>query len=253
MASEIKHDWQRWGPAFTADTPPRVLVRVADLVRRQMDEKTPLRMAAGVVIGKLIRCRVDPYFLLNPHRRVVSLTDGALWNSPEHYRLANAGVRASYADPWVLSPDRIEEGVWASARAPTHDALGRQFRWRGVSGVIPCLCECWLSVAKQEADLDQDIASLVAILKTDADRLFGLSQAAPVKHQLEKLKKPGDKWTAAHRVGLLAQFTDLTSGPNRMKFYLADIQIAAAWGISESSVKQQRLLAAKEHKAGCTA
>lgn len=244
MLDEIKHDWRRWGAAFTNDETPTELVRVAELVRRRMDDKTPLRLAANEVIGQLIRCRVERFFLLVPGYRATHLSDYVLWTSPNHYRQPDTSERASYEKPWVLSKDQIEDGVWAADRAST-DALAQRHQWRGRAGVFPCLCECWLGVARQDLDLDQDIAGRLAILKTDAQRLFGAHGAGTATvHQLRPVKSvvpdalitDPPAGTALDGASLLRRHDEL----NAAKHKAPTQQLIAETGLSER--KLQRLM-----------
>ncbi len=192
MAVEIEHDWQRWGSAFSRDEVPRELVRLAEAVKLQMNERTPIRLAATNVIGRLVRLRIDSFFLLVPGHRATELSESVIWRMPASLTpktatdLGKRQDRGSYAEVWTLSEDRAKDGVFSSDRTKP-DALGMQSEWRGRTGMFSCLSECWLAAAKQTSDLDQDIAGRIAILKTDAQRLFGFDDAAAV-HQLRPVK-----------------------------------------------------------------
>jgi len=244
MGNVVEAQLDRYGSPFTKENEPRQVERLAVLVRQQINLNTPICDAVWQVLRALRAASVKEYFLMQPGHQPLALKDTDRWFTPRS--MTSSGILKGF--------NRTYKFGWFHETGPDWLPHDDDDEWTaGAAGRLLCLHECWLFTAKRVDDLDEDLAGRIAVLKTDADRLFGSSQAAPVKHQLEKLKSPGDKWTKKHRAGLLAQFTALTSGPNETKAYLADAQIAAAWDISESSVKQQRLLAAKEHKAGCTA
>lgn len=240
--SEIEHDENRWGVAYTAEATPRELVRLADLVKREMasDRTKSLGDAVILVINALCGGPKIEFFLLQKARKARALRENDWWVTPLRSRsewIVKGGAM-DFCSSWALVPDTAAD----LAEYPLDE------RKQGLAGMFFCLRECWYMTAKTPADLNEDLAARVAILKCAAQDLFNApttpADAAPAK----KLKNPGDVWNKEHRAGLLAQCESLTAGFNAVKVASADEQVGNIWGISASSVKQQRLLAIKERK-----
>ena len=183
VLNPFDHDEYRWGAALTADIEPRELIRLADVVKRRIDLRTPVKRAAREVINLLRANPPREWFVLSPGDLAFAVDDCHGWRIPRPLQLspwelfAPVVFRTDYREPWSL---------WVrNAQKPLveHDF---PYDWFGHEGVYVCLTECWLNTARAPLDLDEDLAARVAILKTDAQRLFNFDGAAAV-YQLRPL------------------------------------------------------------------
>lgn len=172
MASEIDHDMERWGAPCTDEVVPRPVIRLANVVKERMTrDGVPVKVAAERVIDEVRAGGVAEFFLFRRGYVVLNAIESDQWRPPAaHF---NWPVTRTYEDPWKF------RGVFCEP----HDHSQVKWGWPGIDGMISCLHDCWVMQAQRRDDLDKDLAARVAILKTDAQRLFGFDDAAAV-HQL---------------------------------------------------------------------
>jgi hypothetical protein len=163
--SEIEHDANRWGVPYTDEATPRELTRLADLVKQEMslDPTKALGDAVNSVINALCREPKIDVFLLRTARKARPLLDTDWWITPLRSRGAwiLRGGALDYSNSWQVAP--------ATSSLLADEPLDE--RKQGRAGLIYCLRECWYGMARQVADLDQDLASRVAVLSVDAHLL----------------------------------------------------------------------------------
>ena len=180
MADEIKHDAERWGSRYTHESDPREVTRLADVVMSRTDHQhKPIPRAAAEVADILAKRPPDEWFMFVKGDCPKKLGLSDLWcppNLPPQYVIEMA--RGDQQAP-VVDWQRIDEkSGWAQFDVDP-ELLGSK-------GAIACLCEAWAAAAT-EADLNEGVASHLAILRTDAQCLFGFDDAAAV-HQLRPVK-----------------------------------------------------------------
>ena len=278
MGNEVEEQLDRWGSPFTKENEPREVVRLAILVRQRIKLTVPIRDAVFEVLAALRAASIKEFFLMQPGNRPLALKDADRWVMPPSMTSSGIlkGFKRTYKLGWFhdTGPDWLtsDDDEW------TAGAAGR--RW--------CLQECWLFTAKRVDDLDEDLAGRIAILKTDAQRLFDFDDT-PVVHQLRpsqaavadlnegvashlailtsdanrlfvrppliavvsSLKPshvPGVKWKSEQLADVLAKHRDLTDGPRRLPKGVADTELADAMSMSTSNVKQLRSRAIKAEK-----
>jgi hypothetical protein len=155
MLAAIEHDAERWGVSYSDEAHPRELTRLADLAKQRTNSQTGVRDAGAAVLGALMKSAPAEWFVLQPGGRARSLLETDLWCDPPDPLLRNNG------DDWRLVRG---ESPWAQFDASL-DRLGR-------AGLMECLIDSWCR-ATCAADLDEGIAARIAILRIDAQRLFG--------------------------------------------------------------------------------
>lgn len=167
---EIRHDYELWGHALSSDPTPQALTRVAELVRINVDEQTPLREAAANVISALRRLTPERLFVLHRASKAESLAPGDLWCPPSRSCLPPP----LYCD---IHPVRVEPSDWVCISESSEWARFEPDPERqGLSGLLSCLEETW-SRLQQRADLDVScLAARVAMLRTDAQRVLDTLQ-----------------------------------------------------------------------------
>ena len=241
MVDEIKHDAERWGSRYTHESEPREVTRLADVVMSRTDHQhKPIRRAAAEVADILAKRPPDEWFLFVKGDCPKKLNLGDLWcppNLPPQYVIEiTRGDQHSLAVDW----QRIDEkSGWAQFEADP-ELLGSK-------GAIACLREAWAAAATA-ADLDEGVASQIAILTSAADRIFGRPPLIAVVSSLRASHVPGVKWNSVQLADLLAKHRELTNGPRRLPTVAADTALADAMSMSPSNVKQLRLRALKEEK-----
>lgn len=169
MWGETEHDAGRWGAAYSDEAEPREVVRLADVVRHLIDAKTPVRVSAREVIKTLRASPVAEWFLLQQGCRAESLHSGDRWYSMSGESTDPLTTTLSWR---VLPETSLSARLLARYEEMPPEMVGYQ-------GMLACLGMSWTSdFTKTSEDLDRhELAACLAILKTDALRLFGAPRA----------------------------------------------------------------------------
>ena len=226
---ESWHDAEEWGPLSSEDGE---LVSVPDLVRLQMLTPLPLVPAVHRVFDAIERDgSVNAYF--------TTLGDLAL--------KVGAGV---------VWPDKLMPG----------SSITFGFKRPGTPGVMSYMRAYWTAKRQPRCLYDPVLGSYqLAILRKDADRLFGrdtlnpadVKTATPAVQSephpapavdLKPTKRPGDDWTPADYAELLRQYESLTTGPGAMKGEAARCALGEAWSYAPNSIKPFLTTARKQRR-----
>lgn len=184
---EILHDYELWGHALSSDPTPQALIRVAELVRINVNEQTPLREAAANVIAALRSLTPERWFLLQRASRAEALAPGDLWCPPPRTCLPTPN--------WATRPLRAEPSDWVRICAKSEWA---QFepdpKLQGFAGLLQCLQDDW-SRLQQRSDLDRPcLAARIAMLGTDAQHIVDSLQG-DVPAMTRHVALPTAQWT----------------------------------------------------------
>ena len=226
---ESWHDAEEWGPLSSEDGE---LVSVPDLGRLQMLTPLPLVPAVHRVFDAIERDgSVNAYF--------TTLGDFAL--------KVGAGV---------VWPDKLMPG----------SSITFGLKRPGTPGVMSYMRAYWTAKRRPRCLYDPVLGSYqLAILRKDADRLFGrdtlnpadVKTATPAVQSephpapavdLKPTKRPGDDWTPADYAELLRQYESLTTGPGAMKGEAARRALGEAWSYAPNSIKPFLTTARKQRR-----
>jgi len=222
---ESWHDAEEWGPLSSTDGE---LVSVPDLVRRQMLAPLPLVPAVDTVLDAIERDGAVNWYLTTRGNYAIKVRDDLAW-------------------PDRLIIDRVTETGASSG------TIVFGLKRPGTLGLMDYMRAYWMLRSRPRRLYDPVLDSYqLAILRKDADRLFGRDtsdpadvKAAPPAFQSERspavelkpTKKPGEDWTPAVYADLLRQYESLTTGPNAMKGEAAREALGKAWSYAPNSIK----------------
>lgn len=206
MSFEFEHDTDKWGSLLSPER--RDLVRLANVVAFCMTrDRLPVRRAAAAVLDALAALPLADLFLLKPGDFAEQLTDATVIPYP--------GPNVWWVD--ALSTDAAFDDLSGSAQ------------------VIWWVRQEWTEEAAAVADLDKSPGGALAMLASDAVRLFGGGVADGTEAGLATSLAPrwphakGVKWTDAEKDAMRAMREQGQS----------DEEIAKTVGCSRQVVGQQ--------------
>jgi hypothetical protein len=213
---EPTHDHERWGVAWSSDTEPRSLVRIADVVRGLVDSRNPLRLAAKQAIERLQSHGCCEFFVMVRGGSATRVGLEDLWCSygvPESYGGAEDGK--PFIGEWHVIPGNSE---WAHFEP---DPLRV-----GLAGLYACLQNSWGERAVTLTDLDAGIAGTLAMLTSDAVEAFGGASVEP-ETAIGLRKIPDD-------IAVAAAHAELKNAGNRAPTAV----LAKRYGVSKDTVQR---------------
>ena len=155
--------------------------------------------------------------------------------------------------------------VWPDKLMPG-SSITFGFKRPGTPGVMSYMRAYWTAKRRPRCLYDPVLGSYqLAILRKDADRLFGrdtlnpadVKTATPAVQSephpapavdLKPTKRPGDDWTPADYAELLRQYESLTTGPGAMKGEAARCALGEAWSYAPNSIKPFLTTARKQRR-----